>query len=115
LAEFVDVHVVGRRRSTVPVVDGGVYLGTCSFVDLGEIERDRWTATTVGDVMRTDVGVVGPDATLREAVAAMEDADVDVIAVVDRSGTFVGVVDHDEVVRLDEILDESERRSGRRR
>ncbi len=111
LAEFVDVHVIGRRRGTVPVVDGGAYLGTCSFVDMGEIERDRWSTTSVGELMRSDVPVVRPDATLRDAVAAMEVADLDVIPVVDGSGTFVGVVDHDEVVRLDEILDESERRS----
>jgi hypothetical protein len=30
--------------------------------------------------------------------------------VVDTSGTFVGVVHADEVVRLDEILEETERR-----
>jgi chloride channel protein, CIC family len=110
LSEFVDMHVIGRRRRTVPVVNGGIYVGMCSFADLGETDRAEWETTQVRAVMRTNAPLGRPDWTLRDAVAAMESVDLDVLPVVDTSGTFVGVVHADEVVRLDEILEETERR-----
>lgn len=110
LSEFVDLHVIGRRRRTVPVVDGGIYVGMCSLDDLGDTDRSEWETTQVSTVMRTDSPLGRLDWTLHDAVVAMESADDDVLAVVDTSGTFVGVVHADEVVRLDEILDETERR-----
>jgi CIC family chloride channel protein len=110
LSEFVDMHVIGRRRRTVPVVNGGIYVGMCSFADLGETDRATWETTQVRAVMRTNAPLGRPDWRLRDAVAAMESVDLDVLPVVDTSGTFVGVVHADEVVRLDEILEETERR-----
>ena len=37
----------------------------------------------------------------------MDAADIDVLAVTDREGNFVGVVTEDEILKLDEILDET--------
>ncbi|MBK5222351.1 MAG: chloride channel protein [Acidimicrobiia bacterium] len=108
LAEFMELHVLGRRRRTVPVVDGDSYLGLCTLADLGDVERADWEVTTVADVMRRDTPVGRPDWTLHDAVAAMENDRLDLLAVVDANGWFVGVVDADEIVRLDEILDEAE-------
>ena len=110
LSEFVDMHVIGRRRRTVPVVNGGIYVGMCSLGDLGDTDRSEWETTQVRAVMRTNAPLGRPDWTLRDAVAAMESVDLDVLPVVDTSGTFVGVVHAEEVVRLDEILDETERK-----
>lgn len=110
LSEFMDLHVVGRRRRTVPVVDGDRYLGLCSLADLATVDRHEWDVTTVAEVMSAGSATARPEWSLREAVAAMEREDLDVLAVVDRRGAFVGVVDADEVVRLDEILDEAARR-----
>ncbi|QGG95331.1 chloride channel protein [Actinomarinicola tropica] len=108
LSEFMDLHVLGRRRRTVAVVDGDTYLGTCSLADVATVERERWEITSVAEVMRTDAPTGRPGWTLKEAVAAMERNDLDVLAVTDESGTFVGIVDADEVVRLDQILDETD-------
>ena len=53
-------------------------------------------------------GVVGsPGWMLRDAVRATERADVDALAVVDDAGMFVGLVRTDDVVKLEEILDET--------
>ena len=57
--------------------------------------------------MATDVPTARPSWTLRDAVAAMDSADIDVLAVCDGDGGFIGVVTEDEILRLDEILDET--------
>lgn len=108
LSEFMDVHVLGRRRRTVAVVEAGTYLGLCSIADVGSVERDRWEFTSVAEVMRPDAPAGRPGWTVKDAVAVMERNDLDVLAVTDDRGTFVGIVDADEVVRLDEILDETD-------
>ncbi len=106
-SEFVYVHVLGRRERVVPVVDSGRYLGMCSLEQLGTVDRDDWDTTTVGELMQTELPAAGPSWTLRDAVAAMEGADVELLAVVDADGNFIGVVRADDIVKLDEILDET--------
>jgi CIC family chloride channel protein len=107
VAEFAIMHVLGRRQRVVPVVDDGVYKGMCGLDELGDIERADWDAHLVADIMRRDAPAAEPSWTLRDAVATMEKASLDVLAVTDGSGVFIGVVDSDEVLRLDEILDET--------
>ncbi|MCP3910420.1 MAG: chloride channel protein [Actinomycetia bacterium] len=107
VAEFVWVHALGRRVSTVPVVDGETYLGMCSLDRASEIERDAWEDTEITAIMRTDLPVARPSWTLRDAVVGMESASTDVVAVTDSSGSFIGVVYEAEILKLDEILDET--------
>lgn len=56
--------------------------------------------------MRTDFPLARPDALVRDALALMEEADVDMLPVVD-GDVFVGVVTTSEILRLDEILDQT--------
>jgi CIC family chloride channel protein len=107
VSEFVYVHVLGRRERIVPVVDGGRYLGMARLEDVSEIERDLWEATSVGECMAIDLPTALPSWTLRDAVAAMDTAQIDVLAVTDGDGNFIGVVTEDEILKLDEILDET--------
>ena len=44
---------------------------------------------------------------LRDAMAAMEAGDSDILAVVDDNGSFVGIVAESEIVKLGEILSET--------
>ncbi len=106
-AEFVWVHVVGHRQRAVPVVDGDRYLGLCLLEDVSELPREVWDETTVAALMRTGVPAGRPSWTLRDAMVAMEDAEVDRLAVTDDAGVFVGVVLLEEILKLDEILDET--------
>jgi CIC family chloride channel protein len=107
VAEFVYVHALGRRLRAVPVVDSGRYLGMCSLDAASALERSQWESTPVSAVLRDDLPVGRPSWTLRDAVAAMEAADVDILPVADGDGAFVGLVSESEIVRLDEILDET--------
>ena len=106
-AEFVYVHVLGRRERTVTVVEDGQYVGMCDLDHLKEVDREQWEDVTVGELMATDLPTGRASWTFRDAVVAMEEADIDVLPVTDKDGTFIGVVHADDILRLNEILDET--------
>lgn len=108
VSEFVYMHVLGRRERVVPVVSGSAYLGMAQLSQLSTVNRDEWESTSVESMMTTDLPAGSPSWTVRDAVVAMEGADVEVLAVTDSSGNFIGVVTEDDIVRLGEILDETE-------
>ena len=103
LDEFFWHHLVRSRERAVPVVDGAHYLGVMRVEEIGVVERDRWLTDTVGQHMRTDFPVGALTWSLREALVAMERADVDLLPIVD-DGRFVGIVTTSEIVNLDDIL-----------
>ena len=108
VSEFVYMHVLGRRERVVPVVSGSAYLGMAQLSQLSTVSRDEWETTTVESMMTTDLPAGSPSWTVRDAVVAMEGADIEVLAVTDSSSNFIGVVTEDDIVRLGEILDETE-------
>ena len=108
VSEFVYMHVLGRRERVVPVVSGSTYLGMAQLSQLSTVSRDEWETTSVESMMTTDLPAGSPSWTVRDAVVAMEGADIEVLAVTDSSGNFIGVVTEDDIVRLGEILDETE-------
>jgi CIC family chloride channel protein len=110
VSEFVWVHALGRRQRIVPVVDGAHYRGLCSIDDVGSIDRDDWEDHSIGEIMDAEAPTARPSWRLRDAVAAMDYAGIDQLAVTDGSGTFIGMVYEAEIVRLGEILDETEGR-----
>jgi CBS domain-containing protein len=79
----------------------------CVLDDLAEVPREEWSAMRVGEVTRTDVVAPGTEATLRDAVAALESSDLDLVPVVDRAGAFVGTVSWGDLLELDEILSQT--------
>ena len=108
VSEFVYMHVLGRRERVVPVVEGSSYLGMAQLSQLSSVNRDEWETTSVESMMATDLPAGSPSWTVRDAVVAMEAADIEVLAVTDSAGNFIGVVTEDDVVRLGEILEETE-------
>jgi CIC family chloride channel protein len=108
VSEFMWVHAIGRRQRAVPVVDGAEYLGLCSVSEAAGVTRDDWETTPVSVVMDAGAPTARPSWRLRDAMAAMDRIGVDQIAVTDESGGFVGVVYESEIVKLGEILDQTE-------
>ncbi len=108
VSEFVYMHALGRRERVVPVVAGSKYLGMAQLFELSSVDRDEWETTTVEAMMTTGLPAGSPSWTVRDAVVAMEAADIEMLAVVDAAGSFIGVVTEDDVVRLAEILNETE-------
>lgn len=107
ISEFVWIHALGRRVRVVPVVDGNDYLGLCSVDACTAIDRDEWERVTVADVLDAESPTARPTWSLRDAVAAMDESDLEMLAVVDDDATFIGVVLESEIVKLGEILEET--------
>ncbi|MCB0989800.1 MAG: chloride channel protein [Acidimicrobiales bacterium] len=104
--DFVWNHALLRKETDVVVADDERYLGMCSVHDASTIERDQWNSTPVSAIMRR-VRPARLSMTLREATEVMEEQDVEKIPVTDGSGRFVGAVLSDDILKLDEILEET--------
>lgn len=107
VSEFMWVHAIGRRQRVVPVVDGADYLGQCSVDRASAVDRNKWEVTPVREVL-DKAPSARPSWRLRDAIAAMDGTGADQIAVTDVHGGFIGVVYESEIVKLDEILDQTE-------
>src|SRR5581483_8341545 len=103
VAELYRQHLGELRLRTVAVVDGTRFCGIVALADLAAVPPEAWQATLARDVMHTDVAVADVRWTLGQAIAAMEAADVDRLAVVD-GDAFVGIVTTGEILKLDAIL-----------
>ncbi|MDQ1396713.1 MAG: chloride channel protein family [Acidimicrobiaceae bacterium] len=108
VAEFFWHHLVGNRQTVVPVVEGARYLGMVRLEGLHDVPRDEWETTEVARIMETGLPTALPGWNLGQALSAMEHADVDRIPVVDDDGCFVGIVSTSQILRLDDILDQTE-------
>jgi CBS domain-containing protein len=64
-----------------------------------ESELQRMTAANVEELMFTDYKACSPDDTLGDVAAAMHDADVTHMPVVDGEGTLVGIIARGDLVR----------------
>jgi CIC family chloride channel protein len=107
VSEFVWIHAVGRREPVVPVVEAGKYQGMCSLEAATSVERSEWDSTTVAQIVDDDAPVALPNWSLRDAVAAMDAAGLEQLAVTTADGAFVGIVLESEIVKLEEILAET--------
>ena len=103
LAEFFWHHLVGQREKAVAVVDAGRYVGVMRIEELQAVPQEQWVTEKVGLHLRTDFPIAKPDMSIRDALALMEEADVDLTPVLD-GAAFVGVVTTTEILKLDEIL-----------
>ena len=94
-----DSFMRGNRRA-VPVVADGRLVGMVTVGDVKEVPRDRWAATTVGEVMggRDGVITVRSGDTLQRALEALAKGDFEQVPVVD-DGRVVGVVTRADIVR----------------
>lgn len=104
LREFYEQHLLLVRETSVPVLDGTRYLGMISSDDLRGHPPESWADVEVGRVLHADWPTARPEWTLEDAVRAMDAADVEVLPVLDDTGSFVGVVSNADIVRLDAIL-----------
>ncbi len=107
-SELVYIHLLGRREREVPVVEGSTYVGMCGLEQISDLNREQWNDTLVGSIANTKLPTAQPSWTLRDAIAQMEAFDTDQLAVTDDENTFIGLVRADDILRLDEILNETE-------
>jgi CIC family chloride channel protein len=106
--ERIDAVFVRAREASVPIVrEDGSYDGMLRLADVAAVRAREREAERA-----SDLAVRAPAAeatwTLMDAVAAMEEWEVDCLAVVDGE-TLIGVVALNDALRLDEVM----RRAGR--
>jgi len=109
--QFIDDHLRMTRRTIVPVVDGGAYLGLVSVGDLDTVPRKAWATTAIRAIVRDDAPHAEPSWTIARAVRAMDEGGFDLLPVIGPDGAFVGIVTTADLVRLDEILRATDDRS----
>jgi chloride channel protein, CIC family len=107
LDELIDRHFLTARAKTIPVVEEGSYCGMVRLDDVLGVDRSERAAHTAAELLQADAPVAKADWDLRQALRTMEEADVDRLAVLD-GDRLVGVVTTSEIIRLDEILGETE-------
>jgi CIC family chloride channel protein len=106
LAEFFGHHLLGNREKAVAVTDGATYLGIMRIEELQLVRQDQWSEEVVGAHLRADFPTLTTNTTIRDALTLMEQHDLDLLPVVD-GADFIGVVTTTEILKLDEILDQT--------
>lgn len=107
LDELLSEHFVAARARSVPVVNQGRYVGMVRIDEIEHVSRSDYPHTRVADVMLTSLPSAELTWNLRRALAVMEEHGVTRLAVCDH-GRLVGVVTTSDVLRLDEILEETD-------
>ncbi|MBE9388818.1 glycine/betaine ABC transporter ATP-binding protein [Vagococcus salmoninarum] len=87
-----------KRVDTLLVVDGsGVLKG---FIDVEDINRNRKTATSVGDIMQKEVFFVRKDSFLRDTLQRILKRGLKYVPVVDENSRLVGIVTRSSLVDI---------------
>ena len=109
LSDFVWGFAFPRKQLEAVVADeDGQFAGVVKVSDAGDVDQDQWSTTTCGEIMIHDLTPARLSWTVREASELMENADVDIIPVVDTAGRVVGVVTDQSIVNVVELLDETQ-------
>jgi len=107
--DLIDLYLLPANRRAMPVARDGRLLGMVTLGDIREVPADARATTRVTEVMggRDGIVAVGPNDSLKTALAALGRGDFDQVPVID-DGRLVGVLDRAEVLRqiqLREALD----------
>jgi chloride channel protein, CIC family len=103
LAEMLDQLVVDNRPTRIPVVDGTRYIGVAQLDELIRLPSKDWPHLTVKEIINPGWPIALPNWTMGQALASMQEADTDILPVVDRDGAFVGIATAGDILRLDEL------------
>ena len=98
-----DVMMTQHVRA-VPVLADGRFVGLLTLHGVGQVPRDRWSTTTAGAAMipAANVATATPDESAQEAIAAMQEHDLNQLPVL-QDGRFVGLLSRGTIVRQLEI------------
>jgi Zn-dependent protease/CBS domain-containing protein len=96
----------GYGSGLYPVVDSGRLTGVVSVEALRALPRERWSGTTVGELLdaRGPVASIGPGTTLLEALEVMTKAGSSELPVTTENGLYLGILRLDDVARLAQLV-----------
>ncbi|MGY9071685.1 MAG: chloride channel protein [Acidimicrobiales bacterium] len=109
VSDFVWGHAFPAKEvAGIVADDDDHFLGMVRLHDIRHLERADWSTTNIMLVVDESVRPARLSWTIREATAAMEEHELDQIPVVDTGNRVVGVVTSDSMLKLDEILEETQ-------
>ena len=109
LSDFVWGFAFPHKQLEAVVVDEeGQFKGVVRVSDAGDVDQDQWSTTPCSDIMIHDLTPARLSWTVREVSELMENANVDIIPVIDTAGRVVGVVTGQSIVNVVELLDETQ-------
>jgi Zn-dependent protease len=99
---LVNDFIMRYDQRSFPVVADGRLVGLVSFVDVRNVPRERWTTSTVGEVMTPmeRLEVVRPEAPAYEALERLGRMGVSQIPVVDGHGELRGLVRREDLLKF---------------
>jgi Zn-dependent protease len=100
LDTFVEEHLLRTGSRCFLVAENGTIAGLLTPHEVKAIERTRWPATTVYDVMRplAQLRTVTPDTPVAEALDMIGQDDVNQLPVIDR-GRPIGMISRERILR----------------
>ncbi|HEY8476185.1 MAG TPA: site-2 protease family protein [Chloroflexota bacterium] len=95
-----------RGKRALPVCDGQRLLGIVSLTDVKHVPQDRWSTTTVGEIMtRSPLHTVGPLDEVARALRLMAEHEVHQLPVVE-DGRLVGLLNRADLIRYLQFREE---------
>jgi Zn-dependent protease/CBS domain-containing protein len=73
IAQLIDDYVYRHHHNMFPVVDNGRLVGCVSMNDIKRLPRDRWSSTTVAEIMKScsEATAISPDMDAMEVLSLM--------------------------------------------
>lgn len=105
LRRLVDEYFLPQGLRSALVLQGDYFAGIVTLSDIRTIPREQWGQTPVGQIMvpRSNLHVVSPTQSMREALTVMNSGNINQLPVVDNNDQLVGVLTREAVLRSLEI------------
>jgi Zn-dependent protease/predicted transcriptional regulator len=107
--QLVHDGIMGTDDHAFPVVDEGRLVGLVTLEDVRQVGRDRWGATTVGEIMTPADQLISlaPEEDAAEALTKLQERDVRQLPVT-RNGSLAGLLRRRDIVRWLQLQSELE-------
>jgi len=106
--DFITNVAVAHHAFVVPVIDHGTFVGVVDVTRTESVPAAERRRRLVAEVMDCRYPTGRPAWTVREAIATMEDHDVELLPIVDPDHRYRGVVSTAAILALNEILSDSD-------
>lgn len=102
LQDFVDRQLLRTGKRCFIVEENGRIAGLVTPPDIKDVDRARWSYTTVSEVMRPlkDLRTVSPDTPVTEALERLGRDDLNQLPVINSSGRLEGIISRGHILQF---------------
>lgn len=100
-------RMLAERTTAFPVVANGSPIGMVTLTDAQQVQDFERDALEVRDVMSRELHTIGAETDAMDAIVQMQEASVSRLFVVDRHGSFIGLISHGDLMRVFNIMQQS--------